>query len=102
MNTYLVVLALATSIVSPALSAPTRYWYGNLLVVFQGRAFLTSGIPLGTLGWIPNPIPGPLSMSLVISNPLVPEFVLKLFLSLALPITDAMEGSEHDYDDSEN
>jgi hypothetical protein len=44
----LAVLALAVSSFSPALSAPTQDRYGNLLVKFQGRAFLISGIP--TLG----------------------------------------------------
>jgi len=42
------VVAFAASIFSPALSAPTQYRYGNLLVKFKGRAFLISGIP--TLG----------------------------------------------------
>jgi len=46
----LAVLVLAACTVSPALSAPTQYRYGNLLVKlsFKGRAFLISGIP--TLG----------------------------------------------------
>jgi hypothetical protein len=41
----LAVLALAISSFYPALSAPTQYRYGNLLVRFKGRAFLISGIP---------------------------------------------------------
>jgi hypothetical protein len=47
----LAVLALATSVVSPVLSAPTQYGprYGNLLAEFKGRAFLISGI----LGGLP-------------------------------------------------
>jgi hypothetical protein len=32
----LAVLAIAASIISPALSAPIRYRYGNLLVEFKG------------------------------------------------------------------
>src|SRR6267142_2261335 len=52
----------------------THYRYENLLVdsEFKGRAFLRSGIPLGTLEWIP------LSMSFfVVSNSLtVPAFSL--------------------------
>jgi hypothetical protein len=36
----LVVLALAASTVAPVLSAPIRYWYGNLLVELKGWAFL--------------------------------------------------------------
>jgi hypothetical protein len=43
----LAVFALFVSIFSAALSAPTQYRYGNLLVKFKGQAFL-SGIP--TLG----------------------------------------------------
>jgi hypothetical protein len=46
------VLVLVASAVSPVLTAPTRYRYGNLLVEFKGWAFLISGIPLGPLGWI--------------------------------------------------
>jgi hypothetical protein len=43
----LVVLALTAFTISPALSAPTQYRYGNLLG-FKGWAFLISTIP--TLG----------------------------------------------------
>ena len=32
----------AASLVSPALAAPIQYRYGNLLVEFNGRAFLKS------------------------------------------------------------
>jgi hypothetical protein len=39
MRMNIAVLALATSIVSPALSAPTQYRSGNLLP-FKGRVFL--------------------------------------------------------------
>ena len=43
----LAVVALAAFSISPALSAPARYRYRNLLLVeFKGRAFLTSGIPI--------------------------------------------------------
>ena len=41
----LVVLALAAFNVSPALSAPIQYRYGNLLVELKDQAFLISGIP---------------------------------------------------------
>jgi len=68
----LAVLALAASIVSPALSAPTQYRFGNLLVEFKGWAFLISGILLGTLGWTPVL----LSMSFVV-------LVLELSLTMA-------------------
>jgi hypothetical protein len=40
------VVTLAASIISPVLSAPTQYRYGNLLVKFKGRVFLISGIPI--------------------------------------------------------
>src|ERR1700730_2623827 len=70
--------ALVTSTLSPASSAPTprQRMYGNLLVEFKGRVLLISGIPLGTLGWIP------LSMPLMVSDFLVPEFVSKFALAL--------------------
>ena len=42
----LVVLALTAFTVSPVLSAPTQYRYGNLLVEFKGQAFLINRIPL--------------------------------------------------------
>ena len=41
----LVVLALAVSAASPALSAPIRKRYGNPLVELKDQAFLISGIP---------------------------------------------------------
>jgi hypothetical protein len=61
MRTYLnlavLALALATSPLSPVLSAPiqtTQYRYRNpcrnLLVSLKGWALLISGFPLGTLG----------------------------------------------------
>src|SRR6266850_141139 len=74
----LAALVLAASTVSPALSAPTQYRYGNLLVEFKGRAFLISGIPPGTLGWIPIPIL--LSMSFVVVVLEITEFHLGQFL----------------------
>jgi hypothetical protein len=46
------------------------------------RAFLISGIPLGSLGWIPVSIS--LSMYFVVSNPLVPA-VSTLPLVISLP-----------------
>jgi hypothetical protein len=42
----LAVATLAASGLSPSLSAPTRYRYGNLRVEFKDRAFLISGIPI--------------------------------------------------------
>jgi len=42
----LVVLALTASTVSPTLSAPIQYRYGNLHVELKDRAFLMVGIPL--------------------------------------------------------
>jgi hypothetical protein len=46
----LAVLALVAAFtLSPALSAPIHYGYGNLFVELKGRAFLISGICLGTL-----------------------------------------------------
>jgi len=51
----LAVLALAAYTVSPALSAPTQYRYGNILVEFKGWAFLISGISLGSLGGFRDP-----------------------------------------------
>jgi len=66
----LAVLALATSTVSPALSAPIQYRYGNLLVEFKGWAVLISGIPLGTLRL--GTILIPLLTSFVAPNSFVP------------------------------
>lgn len=65
----LAVLALVASTITPALSAPAQNRYGNLLVGFEGRAFLINGISLGTfrLGRIPIL----LSMSLVADSQLV-------------------------------
>jgi hypothetical protein len=64
----LAVLALAASIASPVLSAPTptQYRYGNLLVKLslKGRAFLISGIP--TLG--PGGIPMLLAVTLLLTG----------------------------------
>jgi hypothetical protein len=98
MRMNIAILVLATSTVSPALCAPTHYWYRNLLVEFEGRAFLISGIALGTEGYIPIPILP--SMSFAVSNSLVSEFVSKFPLSVAVTSTDATEDSEHDSDDS--
>jgi hypothetical protein len=44
MNLAVIALAASTASVAPALAAPIRYGYGNLLVEFTGRAFLISGI----------------------------------------------------------
>jgi hypothetical protein len=46
MHSYmnLIVLALATLIVSPVLSAPIQYKYRNILVELKDQAFLISGI----------------------------------------------------------
>jgi hypothetical protein len=77
-----VVLALATSTFSPALSAPIQYGYGNLLLVelkmLGPGPFLISGIPLGTL---------PPSMSSVVSNPVpaIPTPSLPLRGAVPLP-----------------
>jgi len=87
----LVVLALAASTVSPALSAPIQYGYGNLLVELKHRAYLISGIPLGFSGRIPIPL------SFVVSNPFLPAVptlpaltmpTLPLTLTLTLSITE--------------
>jgi|SRR6266850_2345911 len=80
----LVVLALAARTVSPALSAPTSYGpgYGNLLE-FKGRAFLISGIRIGSLGCIPI---AP-SMPFVVSNTLVPMFSRSVPLPLTLTLS---------------
>jgi hypothetical protein len=40
------VVALAASVVSPTLSTPIQYRYGNLLVEFEGRGFLITGLPI--------------------------------------------------------
>jgi hypothetical protein len=40
----LAILALAAFTIAPALSVPTQYRYGNLLLKFKGRAFLISAI----------------------------------------------------------
>ena len=77
----LAILALAASTVSalPALIQYRTYGYGNLLVDLKGRAFLISGIPLGTLGWIPTLLSRAESMSFVVSNSLHPEPLMVSF-----------------------
>jgi hypothetical protein len=80
--TNLVVLALAASALSPALSAPIQYGYGHLLVELKHQAYLISGIPLGfSVGWIPIP----LSMSFVASNFLVPVTMFIILTLQGLP-----------------
>ena len=85
----LAVLALAASTISPALSAPTQYRYGNLLVEFKGQVFLISGIPLGSLGCIPIPVlmsfvvPGSLLLMMVIPWSLITD--TKFLRTVTLP-----------------
>jgi hypothetical protein len=44
MNLTVLALAASTASVSPALSAPIQYGYGNLIIEFKGQAFLISEI----------------------------------------------------------
>jgi hypothetical protein len=86
----LAVLSLAALIASPALSAPTRYRYGKLLVEFKGQA-LISEIPLGTLGRIPIPVlrsfvvQRSLNLAIRMSSSLITDTVTKLQRHLPHP-----------------
>lgn len=89
----LVVLALAASSVSPALSAPTRHRYGSAVNVFHRAWFGNNRVSPGAipqtlrLTMIPNPDPN--------TNTIAPLIPLPFFLDFDRDATVSNVGSTH-------